>query len=637
MLTDTTENKNIQILSIQRRVGDNKHVQGFSLHSLGDGEPKGVFTSSAAIANCMKSSTKGQLDESSSNSHVMYNWTLPLEQPTRSNITFRLRYKIQASSSVFQVNYAFAISQGCQIWLRRDAANISSIDFPRTLECQVYFPGHRNGDGLVLELTRLNVPCSGGGFLQFSGTGNNSQYHRQAVLCGKLEELADNDRQLYFPDLRNHAPLLHLYGHPVFSLHYHLVDHCYNVTFVTRNGSFELRPTVLKLEIGDESVPASATSPSVVATEEPALACQQDGLFTELWDGSTSWTHCARRGDLYRRTEIVSRDNRVLMKVSARGYHRQPYALVLRFQYYAESVPSIVQQCSFGWVAVRQFCVTAVENVRLPWLQAELECNRRGGHLASIRTEQAQSIIDQLLMNSAGYRDQNAYWLGASDKTYEGDFRWTDGLPFSYTNWFPGWSQYDHYNRQPNDDGLSDQDCIEVRRLYHLPTASVRLSSSFMWNDRDCTTANYFLCERLVADNPMEDGWPPECNRTVTLSREQQRASVSSPGFPRQYPDNADCETEISAPAGYRIVMDFEELVLEKEPLCSYDYLEIIEMALDDHSENVSRRLCGDWSAKLKLLRYVSIGSRLRLRFVSDYSHHYGGFKARMSMENGKL
>jgi hypothetical protein len=35
---------------------------------------------------------------------------------------------------------------------------------------------------------------------------------------------------------------------------------------------------------------------------------------------------------------------------------------------------------------------------------------------------------------SPGYRDQNAYWVGASDKTYEGDFRWSDGLPFSYTS-----------------------------------------------------------------------------------------------------------------------------------------------------------------------------------------------------------
>lgn len=66
---------------------------------------------------------------------------------------------------------------------------------------------------------------------------------------------------------------------------------------------------------------------------------------------------------------------------------------------------------------------------------------------------------------------------------------------------------------------------------------------------------------------PPEDGWPPQCNRTITLTREQPRASVSSPGFPRQYPDNAQCETKILAPAGYRLVMDFEELVLEKEPL----------------------------------------------------------------------
>ena len=60
--------------------------------------------------------------------------------------------------------------------------------------------------------------------------------------------------------------------------------------------------------------------------------------------------------------------------------------------------------------------------------------------------------------------------------------------------------------------------------------------------------------------------WPPECNRSVVLSREQTRATVVSPGFPNQYPDNAKCDTEITAPPGYRLVLDFEELVLEKEP-----------------------------------------------------------------------
>lgn len=48
------------------------------------------------------------------------------------------------------------------------------------------------------------------------------------------------------------------------------------------------------------------------------------------------------------------------------------------------------------------------------------------------------------------------------------------------------------------------------------------------------------------------------------------------------------------------------------------------------------KRLCGDWSSKLKLLRHVSTGSYLGLHFVSDYSHHFGGYKAKTYMENSE-
>ncbi|KAJ1529431.1 hypothetical protein ONE63_006210 [Megalurothrips usitatus] len=365
-------------------------------------------------------------------------------------------------------------------------------------------------------------------------------------------------------------------------------------------------------------------------------------------------------------------------------------AVPLRLDYDARPVRRVVQGCAFGWVAVGQFCVTAVEDFRLGWADAETECRRRGGHLASIPDQEAQRAIDDLLTNSPGYSDHNSYWVGASDVTNEGDFRWTDSLPFSYTNWFPGWTQHGGYNRQPNDDGFSAQDCVELRRAFLLPpspaaaalTKALPLDSSFRWNDRDCSTRNHFLCERpRDAQYPGGDHWSTgDCTRTVTLTRESLRAVLTSPGFPRAYPNDAQCDTDIVAPPGHRLVLDFEEFVLEKEPYCSYDYLTIREDIFEEAHKNVTNtslhaglgppghpnltaatptaaghpelshlgmeghvlvgrghhRYCGDWSEKLKLLRYTSRGPRLRLRFHSDYSHHFGGFKARVSAETDR-
>lgn len=93
--------------------------------------------------------------------------------------------------------------------------------------------------------------------------------HKQTHLCGKLEELSDNERHIYFPSSHT-RPFMHLQGGPIFSISYHFVDYCYNVTFTTRNGSYELKPNgdlqctfkiflpygyrvALKLRIGDNT------------------------------------------------------------------------------------------------------------------------------------------------------------------------------------------------------------------------------------------------------------------------------------------------------------------------------------------------------------------------------------------------
>ncbi|KAF6202828.1 hypothetical protein GE061_003233 [Apolygus lucorum] len=96
-----------------------------------------------------------------------------------------------------------------------------------------------------------------------------------------------------------------------------------------------------------------------------------------------------------------------------------------------------------------------------------------------------------------GYREENSYWVGATDRRIEGDFQWTDSLPFTYTNWYEGQGEM---NKQPNDDGLSAQDCLELRRKYsRSPPHPPSISESFKWNDRNCDQPNYYICQRLAS------------------------------------------------------------------------------------------------------------------------------------------
>ncbi|CAH0385765.1 unnamed protein product [Bemisia tabaci] len=187
-----------------------------------------------------------------------------------------------------------------------------------------------------------------------------------------------------------------------------------------------------------------------------------------------------------------------------------------------------------------------------------------------------------------------------------------------------------------------------------------RTVNTFMWNDRHCSTPNFFICQTLQNANVKEladSAKTFDCNRSISLSSEHPSATVVSPGFPHMYPDNAFCLVEISAPPTHRLIIDFDELVIENESVCSYDYIELLEIEEDSDddvgnsregnrgnelagemtSSMAPKKLCGDWGDRLKLLRHESSSSRLRMLFVSDYSHHFPGFKARVSMVHAGL
>lgn len=94
--------------------------------------------------------------------------------------------------------------------------------------------------GLLVEMTRLNIPCNSATSISFSGSDNARK------LCGKLEEYLLDERTFYFREHNDTS--VQLSGSPVFRFTYKLVDYCYNITISDRNNSIFLQPIQTNLD-----------------------------------------------------------------------------------------------------------------------------------------------------------------------------------------------------------------------------------------------------------------------------------------------------------------------------------------------------------------------------------------------------
>jgi hypothetical protein len=113
---------------------------------------------------------------------------------------------------------------------------------------------------------------------------------------------------------------------------------------------------------------------------------------------------------------------------------------------------------SWGWYTAQALCVA-------------------GGYtdLASIGSAVDQAGLEALALSLGPPYDH--YWIGLNDQQVEGTFEWSDGDPFSFTNWLPG---------EPNAASTSE-DCV------HLLRAASGLSSG-KWNDNECVYQLSYIC-----------------------------------------------------------------------------------------------------------------------------------------------
>jgi len=123
--------------------------------------------------------------------------------------------------------------------------------------------------------------------------------------------------------------------------------------------------------------------------------------------------------------------------------------------------------CIDGWSAFGSNCYKYFE-ASLPWQNAENQCKLEGGHLASIHSKEENDFIKSITT-------PKWFWIGLTDFT-EGVWVWSDGSPFSFSNWL---------GSGPSNSG-GNEDCTHGTQ-----------DEAGNWNDVNCVTASVlgFVCK----------------------------------------------------------------------------------------------------------------------------------------------
>uniref|UniRef100_A0A4W3GTR3 Metalloendopeptidase n=1 Tax=Callorhinchus milii TaxID=7868 RepID=A0A4W3GTR3_CALMI len=98
--------------------------------------------------------------------------------------------------------------------------------------------------------------------------------------------------------------------------------------------------------------------------------------------------------------------------------------------------------------------------------------------------------------------------------------------------------------------------------------------------------------------------------------------SVTSPGWPKEYPTNKNCVWQVVAPTQYRISLQFEVFELEGNDVCKYDYVEVRSGLATD--SKLHGRFCGLEKPDVITSQF----NNMRIEFKSDNTVSKKGFKA---------
>ncbi|XP_075071895.1 complement C1r subcomponent [Mixophyes fleayi] len=108
---------------------------------------------------------------------------------------------------------------------------------------------------------------------------------------------------------------------------------------------------------------------------------------------------------------------------------------------------------------------------------------------------------------------------------------------------------------------------------------------------------------------------------SCSQSKRPQHGIITSPNFPKTYPNNNHSTWDIAVPEGYHVSLKFLVFDIEPSDGCNYDYVKV------SADERAMGRFCGPVNSASHPGRrlFVSQGNQMKIEFHSDFSNEENG------------
>nr|XP_055046133.1 galactose-specific lectin nattectin-like [Misgurnus anguillicaudatus] len=144
-------------------------------------------------------------------------------------------------------------------------------------------------------------------------------------------------------------------------------------------------------------------------------------------------------------------------------------ALMLLFLVFSVQSAPAQEKCPHGWTRFGVKCYKFFSQ-SVNWATAEKNCQSADANLVSVRNTVEHNFLLSLIVSA-----NRAVWIGGHDGEVYGQWLWSDGSQYDFTNWCSG---------QPDNKGGKEH-CVDLN-----------FKNNHCWNDVSCYATMSYICAK---------------------------------------------------------------------------------------------------------------------------------------------